>query len=260
MVDPLVWHCCRQRAGNLVKECRAIRPKFSGADTAQDHRAKAELKKYQKSAVNRRQVDRLEIRLAVLGPQGTHYTLTFDDEHLPRDFPNVRRTLRAYFARIKRHLGDTGPPLDYIYAIEGLHGDHRYHIHFCAAYDRLSPTEVQYLWRNGMVDDEPVLRTRTYQDPMTGEWVKVSDGGYRQLAEYLNKERTDGIIIPIGRHPWSCSRSLNAKVPAPEIWMDSSGAIEIPDDVIWARRGSTENDFGAYYFGSWIEGGEASGR
>ena len=105
-----------------------------------------------------------------------------------------------------------------------------------------------------MVDDEPVLRTRTYQDPMTGEWVKVSDGGYRRLAEYLNKERTDGIIIPIGRHPWSCSRSLNAKVPAPEIWMDSSGAIEIPEDVLWARRGSTENDFGAYYFASWIEG------
>lgn len=253
MADPYVWHCCRQRAGTLVKECRALRPRFRADDSALDHRAKAELKKYQKSAVNRRQVDRLEIRLAVLGPLGTHYTLTFDDEHLPRDFSGVRRALRAFFARVKRYLGDS-EPLDYIYAIEGLHGDHRYHIHFVAPYNRLSPAEVAYLWRQGSVDDEPVLRTRSFRDPESGAWVKVSDGGYLRVAEYLNKERTDGIIIPIGRHPWSCSRSLNAKVPAPEIWMDSTNAIEIPNTAIWARRGSMENDFGAYYYASWIEG------
>lgn len=253
MPDPLVWHCCRQQAGNLVKECRALRPRFSREDSAQDHRAKAQLKEYQRTAVSRHQVDRLEIRLAVLGPQGTHYTLTFDNEYLPDNFPGVRRALRAYFGRVKRYLDPTGPPLDYVYAIEGLHGDHRYHVHFCCPYERLSPAEVQHLWRYGGVDDEPVLRTHTYQDPMTGEWVEVSDGGYRRLAEYLNKERTDGVWIPIGRHPWSCSRSLTAKVPAPERWMDSTNAIEIPSTVIWSRRGSMENDFGAYYFGSWIE-------
>lgn len=253
MDDPLVWYCCRQKAGDLTKECRALRPRFRPNDSELDHRAKAELKKYQRTAVNRRQVDRLEIRLALLGPQGTHYTLTFDDDHLPSDFAGVRRAMRAYFGRVRRHLGDTGPPLDYVYAIEGLHGNHRYHIHHCCSYDCLSPEEVRYLWRQGIVDDEPVLRTRSYQDPESGERIKVSDGGYRQLAEYLNKERTDGVVIPIGRHPWSCSRSLNAKVPAPEIWMDSSGTIEIPDDVLWSRRGCLENDFGAYYFGSWIQ-------
>lgn len=250
-----VWQCCRIRAGPLVKECRAIRPRFSRGDTTLDHRAKAELKKYQKSAVNRRQVDRLEIRLALLGPQGTHYTLTFDDEHLPADFAGVRRALRAYQGRVKRYLGDTGPPLDYVYAIEGLHGDHRYHIHYCAPYERFSPAEVAYLWRQGGVEDVPILHTRTYQDPETNEWITVSDGGYRWMAEYLNKERTDGIIIPIGRHPWSCSRSLNAKVPEPEKWLDTTGAIEIPSTAIWARRGSMENDWGAYYYASWIEGG-----
>lgn len=182
---------------------------------------------------------------------GTHYTLTFDNAHLPRDFPGVRLALRAFLSRVGRYMG-AGPPLDYIYAIEGLHGDHRYHIHFCCPYEQLSPAEVRYLWRQGTVDDEPVLRTRSYMDPVTGGLVTVSEGGYRRLAEYLTKERTDGIIIPIGRHPWSCSRGLNAKVPPPEIWMDTSGAIEIPDNVIWSRRGNTENDFGAYYYGSWI--------
>lgn len=52
--------------------------------------------------------------------------------------------------------------------------------------------------------------------------------GYRYLARYLTKERSDGIIISVGQHPWSCSRSLLAKLP-PEVWLDESDRIEIPD-------------------------------
>lgn len=249
MPDPGPWICCRQRAGPLVKECRALRPRFSAEDTAQDHKAKAEVKR---SAVSRKNVDRLEIRLALFGSGGTHYTLGYDDDHLPRDFGGVRRRLRAFFARVGRWRD--GAPLDYIYAIEGLHGDHRYHVHFVCPYEDLSPAEIKRLWRQcEVIDDEPVLLTRSYQDPRTGEWVKVSDGGYRRLAEYFNKERSDGVWIPIGRHPWSCSRSLNAKVPPPEKWRDSSGTIEIPSSSIWGRRSSVENDFGAYNFASWID-------
>lgn len=250
--DAPVWHCCRQRAGALVKECRALRPTFRQGEVGLDHTAKADLKKYQKCAVNRRQVDRLEIRLAVLGPSGTHYTLTFANNFLPPDFATVRLRLRAFLGRARRWTG--GAPLDYCYAIEGLHGDHRYHIHFVADYNVLSPSEVRTLWRYGEVEDEPVLRTTTYLDPHTGEPVVFSEGGYRRLAEYFNKERTDGIIIPIGRHPWGCSASLTAKVPPPEKWRDTTGAINVPGNAIWARRGGMENDFGAYYYASWIEG------
>lgn len=248
MPDPGPWICCRQRAGPLVKECRALRPRFSSDDTDQDRKAKAAIKR---SAVSRQNVDRLEIRLALFGNTGTHYTLTYDDDHLPGDFGSVRRSLRAYLARVARWR--EMQPLDYIYAIEGLHGDRRYHIHFVADYGDISPAEVRRLWRQGEVDDEPVLLTRSYRDPRTGEWVKVSDGGFRRLAEYLNKERTDGVVIPIGRHPWSCSRSLGAKVPPPERWRDTSGVIEIPSSSMWARRGASENDFGAYNFASWID-------
>ena len=251
MPEPLLFHCCRIRAGPLVKECRALRPRFRPGETDLDHRAKAEIKRYQRSAVNRKQVDRLEIRLALLGPNGTHYILTYDDPHLPGDFGGVRRSLRAFLSRVGRWRD--GEPLDYAYAIEGLHGDHRYHIHFACPYEDLSPTEIDRLWRQGMVDDEPILKTHPVKDPLTGEWVTVCDGGYRRLAEYFNKEPTDGVFIPLGRHPWGCSRSLNAKVPQPERWMDASGAIEVPRSVLWARRGGTENDFGAYNYASWIE-------
>jgi len=230
--------CCRQRAGPLVKECRALRPRLSSDDTQDDAKKKNDLRRRQRCAVNRKQVDRLELRLALFGWTGTHYTLTFDPEHLPNRFADVRKALAAFLRRVRRWRGEEKPPLDYIYAIEGLHGDHRYHIHFICDYYDLSPVEISKLWGLGFVDDEPVL---------------LKTGGYRRLAEYLNKERTDGVVIPIGRHPWSCSRSLTAKLPPAERWTSNSGVIQIPDDVMWCRRSAEANDFGAYYFGTWIQ-------
>lgn len=249
------WYCCRQRAGPLVKECRALRPRFGAEDTAEDHKAKSEIKKYTRCAVNRKQVDRLELRLALMGPHATHYRLSFDNEHLPADFKGVRRALRSFLGRASRWLAKRGRdgPLDYIYCIEGLHGERRYHIHFVCDYYEICPAEMRYLWKFGDVEDFPVLDKHAYLDPKTGERVEVSNGGYRRLAEYFNKERPDGFIIPVGRHPWSCSKSLNARLSPPERWTDTSGIIEVPDNVLWARRGGTTNDFGAYYYGSWIE-------
>ena len=234
------WYCTRQRAGPLVKECRALRPRFGPDDTATDRKEKAELKRRQNGTFERRQVDRLELRIALFGYNGWMHTLTFDNEHLPQDFKGVRRALRAFFGRAQHWRTSVGkePTFDYAYAIEGLHGERRYHIHLITEENQLGPAEVQYLWRNGIVDSEPVLLTQ---------------GGFRRLAEYLNKERTDGFVIPIGRHPWSCSRSLTAKLPPPEKWKDADSGIVVPDDAVYVRRGCTENDFGAYYYASWIE-------
>ena len=83
-----VWYCYRQRAGPLVKECRALRPRYLPEEPVEDRRDKAQLKRYKHGGFDRRQVDRLEIRLALL-PQGTHYTLSYGEEHLPGDFAGV---------------------------------------------------------------------------------------------------------------------------------------------------------------------------
>jgi len=230
-----LWFCCRQRAGPLVKECRALRPRLSSDDSPQDRRDKNEIIRSPHSAVCRSQADRLELRLALFGYEGNHYTLTYDDEHLPKNFAGVRNTLRAFFLRAKRWRN--GRPFDYIYCIEGKHGDHRYHVHLVLRGSEFSPAEVRFLWKNGMVDDEPVL---------------MKTGGFRRLAEYFNKERSDGFVIPVGRHPWSCSRNLSRQLPPPERWRDESGVVEIPDDVSWATRGSRVNDFGSYYYGAYI--------
>ena len=257
------WYCCRQRAGPLVKECRALRPRFSPSDTDEDRRAKADIKRAARCAVNRSPVDKLELRLALIGKTGMHYTLTFDDHNLPSDFYGVRRLGANFLKRVQRWRVSCGKPptFDYVYAIEGLHGDHRYHIHFVARDEDLCPAEINPsesgdwpgLWRYGIVDDtEQVLKQRRYIDPETGERVAVSDGGFRRLAKYFNKEREDGFWIPLGRHPWSASRSLTAQLEPPEFWESDSGVIEIPDNVIYARRGDGNNDFGHYYYASYV--------
>lgn len=234
------WYCCRQRAGPLVKECRALRPRFAKDESAQDHSEKLELKRRQSGTFDRKQVDKLELRLALMGFKSSMHTLTFDPEHLPQNFAGVRNAEKSFFRRVQRWQGNLGKPpgIDYIYAIEGLHGNRRYHIHLITDDRQITPAEISYLWQNGIVDNEPVL---------------LGSGGFRRLAEYLNKERTDGFVIPIGRHPWSCSRSLTRKMEPPEKWKDDSGIIHVPDDAIWVRRGNIANQWGAYYYASWIE-------
>ena len=226
------WICCRQQAGPLVKECRYIIPRRYQDDGPEDRRDKNAILRARRSAVGRRSVDRLELYLAQFGYDGVHYTGTFDSEHLPRRFEDLRCACRAFVEHARRWKGRG---FDRIVCMEGLHGDHRYHIHLVLRYSDFSPAEVQHLWRYGQVDDEPVLR---------------SEGGFRRLAESFNKERPDGFLIPINKHPCSCSRGL--ALPPPERWRSDSGRIAIPDEAVWSRRGGSENDFGAFRYASYI--------
>ena len=238
MSNLLSWTCVRQRAGPLVKECRAIRPRLSAEDSPFDRIEKNKiLLPRGDSSICRTQVDRLELRLALFGWDGIHYTLTFDSENLPEKYRDVRKVWRAFLARAKRW--HSGQAFDYIYLIEGKHGDHRYHIHAVLNYNEVPPAVVRYLWKYGETDEEPVLRGK--------------HDSFRRLAKYFNKESSDGITIPVGARPWVCSRTLTEKLPSPERWMDSSGVIEIPDDVYSSGRSCTENEFGAYYYGWYIE-------
>ena len=51
------WYCVRQRAGPLVKECRALRPRLKSADTDTDRKAKLKLRREQNGTFERKQVD-----------------------------------------------------------------------------------------------------------------------------------------------------------------------------------------------------------
>ena len=152
------WICVRQRAGPLVKECRALRPNYSKTDTPDVRREKAEIKRNSgDSSVCRTRRDRLELRLALFGTDGIFYTLTFDREHEPHSLDETRRRWKSFLYRLRKWSGKR--EIDYIYLIEGRHGDHRYHIHVVLRDSEFPPAVVRYLWPYGMnVDDQPLLK------------------------------------------------------------------------------------------------------
>lgn len=227
------YYCTRQRAGPLTKECRSLRPRLAENDDAWTRSEKNKILKSPHSAVCRSSADRLELRLALFGFHGAMHTLTFADPNLPANFHGVRRALRAFLARARRAKGDK--PFDYVYIIEGLHS--RYHIHFIANDKDFSGKQIETLWRLGRVESEPVLKP---------------SGGFRRLARYLNKERANGAAIPVGRHPWSASRTLSAKLPPVERWKDDSPEIILPPFPYWQQAADVSNDFGEHHYKSWI--------
>lgn len=238
------WYCSRQVAGPLVKECRALRPQFSPTDDAFVIKEKDRLRRSMDSAVCHGAVDRLELMLALFGFEGTHYECSFDNDYLPDSFQGVRKRLTAFFKRCRRWREKQGKArrFDYMYAIEYGSQHCRYHVHMVVRDSDFTPSEVRRLWKYGRVDDFPVLKF---------------EGGYRRLARYFNKEPSDGFFLPVGRHPWSVSRSLRAKLPPLQQWQDSSGAISIPKKALWrsspAGPECHSNEWGAYYYYSYIK-------
>ena len=181
---------------------------------------------------------RLELRLALFGSDGIFYTLTFDREHEPHSLDETRRKWKSFLYRLRRWSGKR--EIDYIYLIEGRHGDHRYHIHAVLRDSDFPPAVVRYLWPYGIdVDDQPLLK---------GEM-----DSYSRLAEYMNKERSDGVIIPLDKKLWVVSQSLRRQLPPLEKWRDESGIIEIPPGaVVLQEQPPYRNRFGCYTYAKWF--------
>lgn len=237
MSEGLRWQCCRQVAGPLVKESRAIRPRLSRLDSPYDRAEKNRiLRPPRDSSVCRSRVDRLELLLALFGFDGQSYTLTFADDCLPPTFKEVRKAWRRFLYKLRRWRGR---PFDYVYLIEGKHGDHRYHIHLTVRYSDFPPLAMEDLWTNGFVEGKPLL---------LGPYDT-----YRRTAKYYCKERTDGVVIPIDARTWVASRSLTAQLPPPERWEDDSGKIPFPDCPRCKGSNHVDNQFGSYNYGWYIK-------
>ena len=230
------WICVRQRAGPLVKECRYRRPTPSRYDppSVQGEKNKI-LRLVRDSSFRRTPVDRLELMLALFGWRASVYCLTFDEDHLPDSFQEVRRIWRNFLGAMRRWRKQA---FDYIYVIEGKHGDHRYHIHLVLRDWDFAPAEVRFLWPGGHVDDQPLLLSQ--------------DDSFRRTARYFCKERTDGVVLPVGARTWVASRSLYRQLPEPEKAWVKRGDIRVPPGVGWQEEAAARNPFGAYRYAAYI--------
>lgn len=232
------WMMVRQRAGPLVKECRYRRPCFLSTD---DTHTRAEKNKIvgalRDSSFRRTSTDRLELMLALFGYTGRTYCLTFADEFLPENFAGVRNAWKNFLRALKRHHGSG---FDYIYAIEGKHGDHRYHIHLVLRDEDFNPGCICRYWPGGTIIEHESLLKNKYDT-------------YRRTARYLTKEQTDGVVLPIGARTWVASRSLYQKLPGTEKRRVSSSAITLPSKYLLLNDQKTKNTFGEYNYVSYME-------
>lgn len=231
------WMMIRQRAGPLVKECRFRRPSILTTD---DPYTKAEKNKItnvlRDSSFRRTPTDRLELMLALFGYTGRTYCLTFADEFLPENFAGVRAAWKNFLRNLKRHHGGG---FDYVYVIEGRHGDHRYHIHLVLRDEDFDPECIRRYWPGGMaIGQKPLLKNK-YDT-------------YRRTARYFTKERTDGVVLPIGARTWVASRSLYQKLQAPEKRRVSSGRTKLPNECILLSNPKIKNMYGEYEFISYM--------
>lgn len=177
MADPFV--CVRQRAGPFVKAFSTDRACF----VRRSKDSKGLIRKRAGPAMCRTSVDKLELRLALFGFDGVFFTLTFAPGAPARR--SGRRSgcvgcLPQAAGPLESAHGQGRQPDFYVYRIEGLHGDHRYHIHAFLRDSDFPPTVVRYLWDWGEVDDEPWDRKRV-----------LAEKGYWNLARIFTKEATE---------------------------------------------------------------------
>lgn len=236
------WICVRQRAGPLVKECRAIRPRLSRHDGPYVRSEKNKiLRPPRDSSVCRTPTDRMELLLALFEFDGYSYVLEWPDETRPKDFAS----LRARFAKLIKYLrAQLGREFDYLYRFECLHGLGHYHIHITVSYNDFPPVAMEYYCKE-------------FGDGITVEWGKPlllnPHDSYRRTAVYLTKEAKDGLKIPVSSKAWGCSRSLRQRLPLPEHFGSDSGVIEFPERPRACGRCTVDNAFGHYHYGWYIK-------
>lgn len=209
-MDESEYIVVRQRAGPLVKVMvtDAYWYRRFGPEAA---------RKRCRPAFYRTEIDKAELKAALFGYDGVFYSFTFTNDFLPEEHAEVKRLWGNYTKRLGRCMGYMP---DYLYRIEHLHGDGRWHVHALLRYQDCPSAVVASLWPWGHVDDEIWDRKRLLsKDPKTG---KVC--GYRTLARYFVKEPVE----KLGWHAVQPSRGLAGMIPPPEVRASKTPRIWVP--------------------------------
>ena len=182
-------------------------------------------------------VDRLELMLALFGWRASVYCLTFDPDHLPGSFQEVRRIWRNFLHAMRRWRKQ---PFDYVYVIEGRHGAHRYHIHLVLCGMR---TSLQRRCGSSGLGARWMMSLYCWGPGTTTGGRPGTSARSALTAWYFPSEPGPG-----WRHG-PCTGSL----PPLEKCQAEQGEIPVPPDAAWAEENAVRNPFGAYRYAAYIE-------
>lgn len=195
-------------------------------------------------------------------------TLTYREEPVSyeRAAKNVRNFLRQYRTARKA----AGLPYDYIYVIEGEHGDHRKHHHIVTSADGDAANLIKSLWLHGFADietirqfaEKPSIRypaislnqcVREYGGNWACGWGEYCLRCFDKLAHYITKEPRKTGRMRVGSRMYVPSLTLRRPTLVKRE-LPTGVQFEPPNGVALLRSDRTDNAFGSFLFvDGWTE-------
>lgn len=178
------------RAGCLVKTVLYTPPEPRDCPRARAEKSKA-TSAARKLINDKTAKGRLEMLFAAnFKPEDEFVTLTYDEEHLPKNRAQAVDDIRKYIRRLRVQWQRKEKELRYVYVTEHNHGDGRFHHHIMlSALSENDIETIRSLWTFGKVVDVE----------------RVEEKEFDQWAQYMAKESGDR---PLGKRMWTCSKGL----------------------------------------------------
>lgn len=217
------------KAGPLVKVVLYTAPEPRDGPQARTEKSRATTAA-RKRINDKTAKGRLEMLLAAnFGPRDEYVTLTYDNEHLPKNRAEAEKHLRKYIKRLREYWKKKGKKLRYVYVTEHNHGDGRYHHHIMLS--ALGEDDIEILcslWDGGrMLDVERVYEREFYQ------W-----------GQYMAKETGDR---PLGKRMWTGSKGLAQPIEERE-YVSNDTALTAPPDCHVIETSGNTTEYGSYAY------------
>lgn len=218
-------------AGPLVLEC--IYPRGSAQDSPRQRSAKRQLSSEAQQRMNRKySYQKLELMIAAnFRPGDWIVTLTYDDEHLPRDRAEAQERLKRFRGKLARARRRHGQQLRMIWNTETVFGQGRWH-HHCII-SRGGGRDfalLRSLWPWGMnIEIHPLRIDR--------------DHSFESLARYLCKEARERR----GLRSWSSTRSC-VKPRVDVCTVPDSAQLQPPKGATIYEDEQRRTEYGSFRF------------
>lgn len=229
-------------AGRLVFE--VCYTQILASDSAAARAAKSKCSNAARQKMNfRASYQKLQLLLAAnFTRRDLYITLTYDDEHLPKNRNAAQKLMAKFLAQMRKTRGVTGDILKYVYATHEMldDGTRRLHHHLVtnAGADRHDFETVRALWTYGdNIDISEIGDTEYY-----------CRDDFLELAYYLAREKNpDAVIGTVGSRGWTSS--LNLEKPVRKSYLvDANITVTAPPGAFVLDTDEKQNEFGYYKY------------
>ena len=222
-------------AGNLMRVCIYSRGSRWDSDTAR--KVKKMCSTEARKRINQLKSEQKLSEYVAANFDSGDYHVVFDlsENFFTPDYRVLKKYWQQFLKRVRKdRSAKEMDSLRYIYVIEGLHGDHRPHIHALLKADDMDGDSWAIIckqWFYGTVSE-----------------FKIADWEHRNhIGHYLSKEPREKGRIHVGQRSFDCSRNLR-RPRRISYSMPESNCFKIPDGYEIIVSDTKNNPFGSFEY------------